>query len=187
MHPSSIYSIFYLVLWKFWRLSATQKYAYFFKPNGNPTWHFWGLFLSFWMALTILWAVFGAKIWATDIKTGYELSVVSAAALVMLEFTYQAGFLLFWGIGLGHFLSAKSSNYKTRSFSIQLGASVAASMVCFFASDSSDLFAGCVGFSVLCLALQIIGFLCMHFLAQQLSGKSSAYKSSTLLDEHLTK
>ena len=187
MQPSSIYSIFFLVLWKFWQLSPRQKYAYFFQPNGNPTWHFWGLFLSFWMSLTLLWTVFGAKVWADNINTGYQILVVSTAALIILEFTYQAGFLLFWGIGLGHFLSAKSSNYKTRSFSIQLGASVVAAIVCFFVGGSSDLFIGCVGFSVLCLALQIIGFLCMHFLAQLLLGKSSAYKSSTLLDEHLTK
>jgi hypothetical protein len=185
MQPSNIYSIFYLVLWKFWRLSPRQKYAYFFQPNGNPTWYFWGLFLSFWMLLALLWAVFGAQIWAANINTGYQILVVLLASLIILEFTYQVGFLIFLGIGLGHFLSVKSPNYKSKSFAIHLMGLCGLTGFGWFID--MNFFAGCVGFSVLCLAFQLIGFVCMHFFAQLLLGKTSEYKSSTLLDEHLTK
>ena len=182
MESHNICSIFYLVLWKFWKLSPQQKYALFFQPNGNPTWAFWGFFLDFWVLLGLFWEGIVKKTWADHPNTIEHNFAIFLAHLSALEFTYNGGFMLFWGIGLGHFLSVEEPNYKAKSFIIQLVASIILTILCFF--KEMDAFFACLWFSVLGLILQIIGFLCIHPM-KQLLDKSSAY-SSTILDEHLT-
>jgi hypothetical protein len=114
-------SIFFLLFWRWWRMSVQEKYDYLFDKNANPTWQAWSIclvFLAWGFAGWALWANYEAIwiFWVLVWDFGYA-EVVLALFLTFIFIIYSEFLRVFsWyfggGITLGHFLGTEFLELK---------------------------------------------------------------------------